>query len=259
MKRTITLLLAAVFLFSIAGCTFQTKEREPELHEGALDSEFTALKLDVDVAQITVTPGDGFRVEYGLCNEPEIGTADDGTLTIREKAADHWWDGIHFTQNIQPYVKVTVPAGTVLSTVDVTVDVGDVEISMLELGSLHVDADVGDLTLQSLTVQGAVDLSADVGNLDCREMVVIGAVQMEVDTGDIAFDGSAARIDADTDVGNVKLLLPGTAADWAMELETDVGDITVDGIHQGDRYETRGGQYQLEAESDTGDVEVAFQ
>ena len=239
MKRTITLLLAAVFLFSLAGCTFQTKEREPELHEGALDSEFTALKLDVDVAQITVTPGDGFRVEYGLCNEPEIGTADDGTLTIREKAADHWWYGIHFTQNIQPYVKVTVPAGTVLSTVDVTVDVGDVEISMLELGSLHVDADVG--------------------NLDCREMAVTGAVQMEVDTGDITFDGSAARIDADTDVGSLKFLLPGTAADWAMELETDVGDITVDGIHQGDRYETRGGQYQLEAETDTGDVEVAFQ
>lgn len=239
MKRIITLLLAAVFLFSLAGCTFQTKEREPELHEGALDSEFTALKLDVDVAQITVTPGDGFRVEYGLCNEPEISTADDGTLTIREKAADHWWDGIHFTQNIQPYVKVTVPAGTVLSTVDVTVDVGDVEISKLELGALHVDADVGDL--------------------DCREMAVAGAVQMEVDTGDIAFDGSAARIDADTDVGSLKFLLPGAAADWAMELETDVGEITVDGMHQGSRYETRGGQYQLEAESDTGDVEVAFQ
>ena len=238
MKRIITLLLAAVFLFSLAGCTFQTKEREPELHEGALDSEFTALKLDLDVAQITVTPGDAFHVEYGLCNEPEISTADDGTLTIREKAADHWWDGMHFTQNLQPYVKVTVPAGTVLSMVDVTVDVGDVAVSKLELGALHVDADVG--------------------NLDCREMAVTGAVQMEVDTGDIAFDGSAARIDADTDVGSLKFLLPGAAADWAMELETDVGEITVDGMHQGSRYETRGGQYTLEAETDTGDVTVAF-
>ena len=239
MKRIITFLLAAVFLFSIAGCTVKTKETAPELHEGVLDSEFTALRLDVDVAEITVAPGDAFHVEYGLCNEPEIDTTDDGTLTIREKAQDHWWDGIHFTQNLQPYVKVTVPEGTALSLIDVTVDVGDVEVSMLELGALHVDADVG--------------------NLDCREMAVTGAVQMEVDTGDIAFDGSAARIDADTDVGNVKLLLPGAAADWAMELETDVGEITVDGMHQGSRYETRGGQYTLEAETDTGDVEVAFQ
>ena len=239
MKRIITFLLAAVFLFSLAGCTVKTKEAAPELHEGVLDSEFTALRLDVDVAEITVAPGDAFHVEYGLCNEPEIDTTDDGTLTIREKAQDHWWDGIHFTQESKPYVNVTVPEGTVLTLVDVNVDVGDVEVSRLELGALHVDADVG--------------------NLDCREMAVTGAVQMEVDTGDITFDGSAARIDADTDVGSLKFLLPGTAADWAMELETDVGDITVDGIHQGDRYETRGGQYQLEAETDTGDVEVAFQ
>ena len=113
--------------------------------------------------------------------------------------------------------------------------------------------------LSWIGADGRVLRDADVGNLDCREMAVTGAVQMEVDTGDITFDGSAARIDADTDVGSLKFLLPGTAADWAMELETDVGDITVDGIHQGDRYETRGGQYQLEAETDTGDVEVAFQ
>ena len=258
MKRIITLLLAAVFLFSLAGCTFQTKERALELHEGALDSEFTALKLDVDVAQITVTPGDGFHVEYGLCNEPEIETAGDGTLTIREKAEEHWWDDIHFSQMIKPYLRVTVPEGTELGLVDVTVDVGDVEISQLTLGALHVDADVGDLKLQALTVQGAAALSADVGNMDCREMAVTGALTMEADTGDIAFDGSAAGVDADTDVGNVSLLLPGAAADWAMTLETDAGDVTVDGLDQGKRYQTNGGQYRLEAETDTGDVEVEF-
>ena len=71
-------------------------------------------------------------------------------------------------------------------------------------------------------------------------------------------DGTAASVDADTDVGNIKLLLAGAAADWAMELETDVGDVTVDGLDQGRRYQTAGGQYRLEADSDTGDVEVEF-
>ena len=94
--------------------------------------------------------------------------------------------------------------------------------------------------------------------MDCREMAVTGALTMEADTGDIAFDGSAAGVDADTDVGNVSLLLPGAAADWAMTLETDAGDVTVDGLDQGKRYQTNGGQYRLEAETDTGDVEVEF-
>ena len=252
MKRIFTLLLAAVLLLSLAGCAVIEKKDALKLHEGVLDSEFTALKLDLDVADITIEPGDAFRVAYGLGNEPQIETAGDGTLTIREHAKDRWWEGIHFTSASQPYVTITVPEGTVLTGIGVTVDVGDVKISM------HADADVGDLTLQAVTVQGAMDFSADVGNVDCRETAVAGAVKIEIDTGDIAFDGSAAGIDAETDVGNVKLTLPGPAESWAAELQTDVGSVTVDGLDQGRQYQSRGGQYPLEAETDTGDVEVEF-
>ena len=258
MKRIITLLLAAVLLFSLAGCTVIEKKDALKLHEGVLDSEFTALKLDLDVADVTIEPGDAFRVAYGLGNEPQIETAGDGTLTIREHAKDRWWEGIHFTSASQPYVTITVPEGTVLTGIGVTVDVGDVKISKLAVGTLHADADVGDLTLQAVTVQGAMDFSADVGSVDCRETAVTGAVKIEIDTGDIAFDGSAAGIDAETDVGNVKLLLPGPAESWATQLQTDVGSVTVDGLDQGRQYQSRGGQYPLEAETDTGDVEVEF-
>ena len=232
MKRIFTLLLAAVLLLSLAGCAVIEKKDALKLHEGVLDSEFTALKLDLDVADITIEPGDAFRVAYGLGNEPQIETA--------------------------PYVTITVPEGTVLTGIGVTVDVGDVKISRLEVGALHADADVGDLTLQAVTVQGAMDFSADVGNVDCRETAVAGAVKIEVDTGDISFDGSAAGIDAETDVGNVKLTLPGPAESWAAELQTDVGSVTVDGLDQGRQYQSRGGQYPLDAETDTGDVEVEF-
>ena len=258
MNRIITLLLAAVLLFSLAGCTVIEKKDALKLHEGVLDSEFTALKLDLDVADVTIEPGDAFRVAYGLGNEPQIETAGDGTLTIREHAKDRWWEGIHFTSASQPYVTITVPEGTVLNGIGVTVDVGDVKISKLEVGALHADADVGDLTLQAVTVQGAMDFSADVGSVDCRETAVTGAVKIEIDTGDIAFDGSAAGIDAETDVGNVKLLLPGPAESWAAELQTDVGSVTVDGLDQGRQYQSRGGQYPLDADTDTGDITVEF-
>ena len=258
MNRIIILLLAAVLLLSLAGCAVIEKKDALKLHEGVLDSEFTALKLDLDVADVTIEPGDAFRVAYGLGNEPQIETAGDGTLTIREHAKDRWWEGIHFTSVSQPYVTITVPEGTVLTGIGVTVDVGDVKISRLEVGALHADADVGDLTLQAVTVQGAMDFSADVGNVDCRETAVTGAVKIEIDTGDIAFDGSAAGIDAETDVGNVKLLLPGPAESWAAQLQTDVGSVTVDGLDQGRQYQSRGGQYPLDAETDTGDVEVEF-
>ena len=258
MKQVLSVLLAAALLLALAGCTVMEKKDALKLHEGVLDSEFTGLTLDLDVADVTIEPGNAFRVAYGLGNEPQIETAGDGTLTIREHAKDRWWEGIHFTSASQPYVTITVPEGTVLNAIGVTVDVGDMKVSGLEVGSLHADADVGDLTLQAVTVQGPMDFSADVGNVDCSETAVAGTVQIEVDTGDIAFDGSAAGIDAETDVGNVKLLLPGPAENWAAQLQTDVGDVTVDGLDQGRQYQTRGGQYPLDAETDTGDITVEF-
>ena len=258
MKQVLSVLLAAALLLALAGCTVVEKKDALKLHEGVLDSEFTGLTLDVDVANITIEPGDAFRVAYSLGNEPQIETASDGTLTIRERAKDHWWEGIHFTSASQPYVTITVPEGTVLNKIGITADVGDVKVSGLEVGALHADTDVGDLTLQDVTVQGPMDFSADVGNVDCRETTVAGAVQIEIDTGDISFDGSAAGLDAETDVGNVKLLLPGPAENWAAQLQTDVGDVTVDGLDQGRQYQTRGGQYPLDAETDTGDITVEF-
>ena len=103
-----------------------------------------------------------------------------------------------------------------------------------------------------------MDFSADVGNVDCRETAVTGAVKIEVDTGDITFDGSAAGVDAETDVGNVKLLLPGPAENWAAQLQTDVGSVTVDGLDQGRQYQSRGGQYPLDAETDVGNVRLTL-
>ena len=259
MTKWIASILIAVLLLALAGCALKPAKPAVKLHEGVLDSAFSALALDLDVADVTVAKGDAFRVEYGLGAEPEIRTADDGTLTIREHSKEHWWEGIHFTSASQPYVTVTVPEGTVLNGIGVTVDVGDVKVSGLEIGALHADADVGNLTLNAVTVQRSMDFSADVGDVDCREISVTGKVQIEVDTGDIAFDGSAAGIDAETDVGNVALLLPGPAENWKAQLQTDVGNVTVDGLDQGKHYQSRGGQYQLEAETDTGDVTVKFQ
>ena len=57
----------------------------------------------------------------------------------------------------------------------------------------------------------------------------------------------------------MKLLLPGPAESWAAQLQTDVGSVTVDGLDQGRQYQSRGGQYPLDAETDTGDITVDFQ
>ena len=118
---------------------------------------------------------------------------------------------------------------------------------------LHVFDDVG----IECHLVGGLEVEHDVeldGLLGLVEVEAVHLVARHDDTADLIVQaGSLVVLDA---FGKIRI---GAAADWAIELETDVGDITVDGMQQGSRYETRGGQYHLEAETDTGDVEVAFQ
>lgn len=257
MKRFLTLALALCMLLALSGCVVKTGTKEVKLHKGSLDTAFTALELDIDVGDVVVEPGDRFYVKYALCHEPEIET-NDGVLTIREKAEEHWWENIHFGKSNQPFVMVTVPADAEIRGIDVTVDVGDVKVTKLEVGALDLKSDVGDLDVQSVTVGFTAALSSDVGNIDCSEMTVGSALSLETDTGDISFAGSAAALDAESDVGSVTLALSGAAADWAMTLRTDAGDVKVDGHDQGNRCETAGEPYVLTAGTDVGDIDVTF-
>ena len=53
-------------------------------------------------------------------------------------------------------------------------------------------------------------------------------------------------------------MLSGEAADWSMTLDTDTGSVKVDGLDQGKRFESTGGDRTLTADADVGDVEVTF-
>ena len=53
------------------------------------------------------------------------------------------------------------------------------------------------------------------------------------------------------------LTLAGTAADFGLSLESDTGDVTVDGRDEGHSYQSSGGA-AVRAESNTGDVTVRF-
>ncbi len=263
MKRFLILTLALCMMLSLTGCIKKTDSAGSgsvgqKLYEGTLDSEFSALMLDIDVGDVTIEPGDGFRVEYGLWHDPVI-EEDSGVLTIREKAESLWWQSFSFGSGKQAYVKVTVPAGTLLERLNVLCDVGDVKLDSADVGALDISTDVGDVTVSSTAVSGAAAFDTDVGNIECRTLIVGGALKLDTDTGEIRFDGSAASVEADADVGSVALKLSGAAADWSMTLDTDTGSVKVDGLDQGKRFESAGGDRILTANVDVGDVEVEFE
>lgn len=204
-----------------------------KLVEGSFTPENpTSLVIDVDVAGITLQPGDSWSVEYALEKEPEI-TEENGILTFRDQSKNHVNIGIHNTP--EQHITVTVPSEIAL---DLETDVGDVRIGNLAFTECSVETDVGDVKMENVTSSGGLDAKCDVGN------VTMSAV-------------NASSVSVTSDVGDLDVHLTGALTDYALMVDADVGDIVVDGMKQGKMYNTAG-NIPVFIKTDTGDINVTF-
>lgn len=205
--------------------------REPD-HPGgnggtypiALDG-LRVIEVDVDCADIEVREGESACVDlsWNLSNYAISQEMEEGRLKI---TSDSWGNSkLPDNFHIDCKVVLTLPAGTELEKLELSTDMGDVD----------VDA--------ALTVKEA-DLSTDLGDVTSRSL-------------------QADDLNADTDLGDVKLHLPGERGDYYWELETSLGELFLDGEKQsgglGELVHHGGvGKKQVEASSSLGNVELDF-
>ena len=232
---------------------------DAELKTGETAPEaFTALEIDVATADIEISVGDAFRVEYALDEEPEI-TQEGGVFKLVEPS--HSGVSIVGITGIGsgkgPYVRVTVPADAAFDSVKLDSATGDLTVSQLNCKTLTVDFSTGDAHLIAVTADrltadgstgsviltdcafGTVELDVSTGSIEARSLAVTGSLQADASTGDVALD------------------LRGQASDFGMDLESGTGDVTVDGKDRGDEYKTSGG-IPLTVDTSTGSIDVRF-
>lgn len=241
MGRTLlVLLLLGALGMSLAGCGLRidfknrTVETAPkDLVTGSCTPEGPEkLVIDAEVANVTVRPGDAWALEYALEQEPEI-TETGGVLTFRDSPKNTVNIGIKNTP--EQYINLTVPAEIAL---DLEVDVGDVTIGNLAFTDLSVETDVGDVKLENVTASGSLEAESDVGSVTLSKV-------------------NANSVAAISDVGDLDVNFTGALADYALMVTTDMGDVTVDGMKQGNMYST-GGSIPVFFKTDTGDITVTF-
>lgn len=232
---------------------------DAELQSGEVAPEaFTALEIDVATADVEISVGDAFRVEYALDEEPEI-TQEGGLFKLKDPPRS----GVSIVgitgigSGKGPYVRVTVPADAQLDSVKFDCSTGDLTVSQLTCKTLTVDFSTGDahliaVTADRLTADGS---TGSVILTDCA----FGTVELDVSTGDIEARSLAVTgsLKADASTGDVALDIRGQASDFGMDLESGTGDVTVDGKDRGDEYKTSGG-IPLTVDTSTGSIDVRF-
>lgn len=200
---------------------------------------FSGIDFDIKVSDVTIAYGDTYAISYKTNKKvlvPQYEIKDD-TLYIKQ-ASDKPLRGLSNNGNCS--LQITVPREASLKlvkgnsdvgdfsmeklgakTIDVYVNVGDIDISDNTFDDITLGSDVGDMDLDNVTFTTA-DLSSDVGDIDLTSAVSLEAYAMDLScaTGDIEVNSDSYRTKYQHQIG--------TESMNTLTATTSVGDITIE-------------------------------
>lgn len=216
-----SVLVASVLVIAVVGVTrAATQEDRTGLY--TVEDDFTALDVDVSVANVVVRYGDVEQTELDFDSSGRtIGFAYKvvgDTLRVTVGDTDWWpFGGIGlFELSNDPTLVVTLPSS--LDGLDLAVDgsVGNVDVDG-DFGAVALASSAGEIRLSGSAV--SLDLESSAGNITGDELDVAGAVEVDSSAGNttLSFAALPDSIRVEASAGNVRAELP----DGEYEIHTD--------------------------------------
>ena len=221
--------------------------------DGCLDP-FLSIDANIKLGNITVTEGDDFTlyVQYpstlGRVLEWEV---KDGVLKIRDSDAmshveiNSWDDfgNLFGGRSEAARVDITVPAGTLLETLEFKTGLGDVFLSGLEVNKIESKTGLGDVECFELQARKKLTLKSGMGDVNLGLEELWDGVAIELKTG----------------MGNVEASLDCPERDCRYEVKTGMGNILINGQSRGTKAVRDGSApYKLEIDNGMGDIKLYF-
>ena len=248
-----------------------------ELPEGV-----SGLALELNNADVTIRQGDVFHIsaDYQRGSAPEA-TVENGVLRLRDEASAHIGFGFSLgPSHKENTVTIELPEGA-LTALDIRLGAGDLSLEGIHLEALAVEMDMGsaalkDVSCDRLSVQcnlgdftleggefGTAELTMSLGSL-AFSGAVRTAMRAQSDMGDVDLSGAlAGEVEVNANLGTVSIdsQLPRSA--YALDLSTNLGNLTVDGERIGTdsispSLQQEEGENSLRVRADMGDILVQF-
>lgn len=218
-------------------------------------ADIRSLSVEMDAGNVEVrkseNPGDEkLRVEYSgdSSRKPRV-SCSGGRLQIKEAGRSRWFNfDLSFFRwsNWGRKLIIWVPENLRDLDVHIDSDAGSVICSDISMKNLTADVDAGQLEIEGCTVMGEASLDVDAGSADIKN-ASIGFLRGDVDMGEI----------------NCRLI-SGILAEYTMDLDVDLGNITINGENKGGSYKqtanpehSGGGQSpRIQLEVDMGNIEI---
>ncbi len=134
---------------------------------------------------------------------------------------------------------VTITVADTLTDLKLHTNVGDVDLSGLNVLALDLRADVGDIDLENCTLETST-LDANVGDIDLE-------------------DCTFTSMEITSNVGDVDLDCKEDLSGYHIELGTGVGDVNVNDTYCHRSYSNQGdSSHSLTISNDTGDISLTY-
>ncbi len=216
---------------------------------------FNTVKIDSKVMNLSIEKGDDYSIQCDadekLNPKYEI---KDNTLIVSQKQKIK----VHnFMKNPKCSVHITIPEDTTLELINIDGATGDISLSNLDVTTLKIDNSVGDVKMDNCKIASiGIDTSTgDVKLNDCE------ANEIDVDTsvGDTVIkDNIFEKLYVDGSVGDVKVSSSKDLSDYAYDLDTSIGDVSINGVSHKKEYQQKGTGGKITVDNSTGDISITY-
>lgn len=216
---------------------------------------FNTVKIDSKVMNLSIEKGDDYSIQCDadekLNPKYEI---KDNTLIVSQKQKIK----VHnFMKNPKCSVHITIPEDTTLELINIDGATGDISLSNLDVTTLKIDNSVGDVKMDNCKIASiGIDTSTgDVKLNDCE------ANEIDVDTsvGDTVIkDNIFEKLYVDGSVGDVKVSSSKDLSDYAYDLDTSIGDVSINGVSHKKEYQQEGTGGKITVDNSTGDISITY-
>ncbi|HJG86141.1 DUF4097 family beta strand repeat-containing protein [Pseudoflavonifractor capillosus] len=235
-------------------------------------SPFTRVDVELSNGAVTVSSGETYGIRLNSGSRKLQYSLENGTLKV--------WDedliGVQFSER-GGSVEIFLPDGAALTDADITSALGGLELKNVQVETLNIQADLGDITAEGLQAGSAVltaecgavnltDVEADeleaelsLGDMTATGLAVTDRLTVTSSLGSVSLEGELGEsVSVTADMGDISAVSSRAEQWYGYELSTDLGEITVNGQNRGASASQKGEKGTMELHSDTGGITVRF-
>lgn len=191
--KAMTAVMVTGLMAAGAGCSLSLNGKGDskvyELDKTEIEA-WDTLDLDIPLSNVEIIPTDGeFAIEYSMINVEPSYEIRDGVLTITADEKSRTV-GLN-TTDIKFYMNLYVPSDVVLESMDMELNLGNIEIGNITVNELTLEANCGNIEINNTLIMENLIVESDLGNVEVSLPTSVRSYNLEASLGAVDVNGNS--------------------------------------------------------------------